>query len=478
MGRAAGRAAKLERPMGRAGRQGGQSRQPTGGALGRAGGSGQPVAAPGPRRRRPMSAGRSGCARRAQPMGALRGRAPGGGGQWARSRGGALREAVWPGRGGGGGGGGGAMELGAGAGAGAGPGARGGAESGRVLLLLMGSGGGGPGRARRGGPEAEVSPGPGAGPGGPEPRSPPAPDYEALPQGAAVSTHMLAGAVAGVMEHCVMYPIDCVKTRMQSLQPEPAARYRNVLEALWRIARTEGVWRPMRGLNITATGAGPAHALYFACYEKLKKTLSDVIHAGGNSHVANGAAGCVATLLHDAAMNPAEVVKQRMQMYNSPYQRVMDCVRAVWRNEGAGAFYRSYTTQLTMNIPFQAIHFMTYEFLQEQLNPHRQYNPGSHVVSGACAGAVAAAATTPLDVCKTLLNTQESLALSSNISGHITGMANAFRTVYQVGGVTAYFRGVQARVIYQMPSTAIAWSVYEFFKYILTKRQEERRAGK
>lgn len=75
---------------------------------------------------------------------------------------------------------------------------------------------------------------------------------------------------------------------MQSLQPEPAARYRNVLEALWRIARTEGVWRPMRGLNITATGAGPAHALYFACYEKLKKTLSDVIHAGGNSHMANG----------------------------------------------------------------------------------------------------------------------------------------------------------------------------------------------
>lgn len=75
---------------------------------------------------------------------------------------------------------------------------------------------------------------------------------------------------------------------MQSLQPEPAARYRNVLEALWRIVRTEGIWRPMRGLNVTATGAGPAHALYFACYEKLKKTLTDIIHAGGNSHVANG----------------------------------------------------------------------------------------------------------------------------------------------------------------------------------------------
>ncbi|XP_006001880.1 mitoferrin-1 [Latimeria chalumnae] len=303
-------------------------------------------------------------------------------------------------------------------------------------------------------------------------------DYEALPGSASVSTHMLAGAVAGIMEHCLMYPIDCVKTRMQSLQPDPAARYRNVMDALKRIVRTEGFWRPMRGLNVTATGAGPAHALYFACYEKLKKTLSDVIRPGGNSHIANGTAGCVATLLHDAAMNPAEVVKQRMQMYNSPYSRVWDCMQAVWKNEGPGAFYRSYTTQLTMNIPFQAIHFMTYEFLQEQLNPHRQYHPSTHMVSGALAGAVAAATTTPLDVCKTLLNTQESVALNSlNISGHISGMANAFRTVYRLGGVPAYFKGVQARVIYQMPSTAIAWSVYEFFKYFITKRQEERRAA-
>ncbi|KAL2083114.1 hypothetical protein ACEWY4_020887 [Coilia grayii] len=308
------------------------------------------------------------------------------------------------------------------------------------------------------------------------------PDYEGLPQGASTSTHMLAGAVAGIMEHCLMFPIDCVKTRMQSLQPEPAARYRNVLEALGRIVRTEGVWRPMRGLNATAIGAGPAHALYFACYEKLKKTLSDAIHPGANSHLANGTAGCVATLLHDAAMNPAEVVKQRMQMYNSPYRGVCECVRSVWAREGAGAFYRSYTTQLTMNVPFQALHFMAYEWLQERLNPHRLYHPASHVLSGALAGALAAAATTPLDVCKTLLNTQESLVLgAAHTHAHtpthtqISGLGQAFRTVYRLGGPSAYFKGVQARVIYQMPSTAISWSVYEFFKYAITKRQQEKR---
>lgn len=80
-------------------------------------------------------------------------------------------------------------------------------------------------------------------------------------------------------------------------------------------------------------------------------------------------------------------------------------------------------------------------------------------VSGAIAGAVAAAATTPLDVCKTLLNTQQ--------NAKTRGLLEAIVTVYRLGGPRAYFRGMQARVLYQMPATAICWSTYEFFKYLL-----------
>uniref|UniRef100_A0A4W3GE16 Uncharacterized protein n=1 Tax=Callorhinchus milii TaxID=7868 RepID=A0A4W3GE16_CALMI len=45
---------------------------------------------------------------------------------------------------------------------------------------------------------------------------------------------------------------------------------------------------PLRGLNMTIIGAGPAHALYFASYEKMKRTLSDVFFHGANSSIANG----------------------------------------------------------------------------------------------------------------------------------------------------------------------------------------------
>lgn len=75
---------------------------------------------------------------------------------------------------------------------------------------------------------------------------------------------------------------------MQSLQPDPKAQYKSVFEALKKIVRTEGLGRPLRGINVTMVGAGPAHAMYFACYEKMKRTLSDIIQDGGNSHLANG----------------------------------------------------------------------------------------------------------------------------------------------------------------------------------------------
>uniref|UniRef100_A0ACB8EXN8 Uncharacterized protein n=1 Tax=Sphaerodactylus townsendi TaxID=933632 RepID=A0ACB8EXN8_9SAUR len=39
-------------------------------------------------------------------------------------------------------------------------------------------------------------------------------DYESLPTGASLSTHMTAGAVAGILEHTVMYPVDSVKLEL------------------------------------------------------------------------------------------------------------------------------------------------------------------------------------------------------------------------------------------------------------------------
>ncbi|KJE93454.1 carrier protein, variant [Capsaspora owczarzaki ATCC 30864] len=380
---------------------------------------------------------------------------------------------------------------------------------------------------------------------------------------------------------------------MQSLKSGEGSSNTSVLRALRNLTRLEGAGASVRGMSMVAMGAGPAHALYFATYEKCKLAFAPTHQIPGTSpspFVAAGAA-VVATLVHDTFMNPFDVIKQRLQMEGSPFKRARDCFKHIYRTEGPSAFYRSLSTQIAMNIPFQTCHFVAYEYFCSVLNPSGRYDPFSHVVAGAGAGAIAAAITTPLDVVKTLLNTQEVTAVSSsgnnsniqsaasatasasasasssaqNFTGqsststraihtatpsslasqvstaassssigasaattsssasqasrlvsqlqvfplahahagasgaglpllhsqlhtsgvasstssavppvvadrsvNVKGVSEAIRTIYATHGLKGFLMGLRPRVIFQMPSTAVSWLVYEFFKHSLS----------
>ena len=61
---------------------------------------------------------------------------------------------------------------------------------------------------------------------------------------------------------------------MMVLQPSPEAKYRSLYEAFSKIIKTEHTRALFRGIGVVAGGAGPAHALYFSCYEVTKKYLT------------------------------------------------------------------------------------------------------------------------------------------------------------------------------------------------------------
>lgn len=230
-----------------------------------------------------------------------------------------------------------------------------------------------------------------------------------------VSTHdglhfwqfMMAGSVAGCVEHMAMFPVDTVKTRMQALGSCPV-KTGTVRQALKSILQSEGPSALYRGIGAMGLGAGPAHAVYFSVYETCKKRLSE---GNPNNAAAHAASGVCATVASDAVFTPMDMVKQRLQLGNSGYKGVWDCVRRVMSEEGFRAFYASYRTTVLMNAPFTAVHFTTYEAAKRGL---MEVSPESvdderlivHATAGAAAGALAAAVTTPLDVVKTQLQCQ------------------------------------------------------------------------
>jgi len=284
-------------------------------------------------------------------------------------------------------------------------------------------------------------------------------EYETLAPHASPFQYALAGSLAGIAEHTFMFPVDVVKTRMHRQRPSPGSTYNGVLDGVRSIFRAEGAGGLFRGFGVTFLGAGPAHAMYYGAYEQAKFVLG-VHDTESASVVGTNSAAVAATFAHEAFMTPVEVVKQRLQIHNTPYKGAIDCIAATFKKEGFFAFYRSFSTQLLMSIPFQCTHLTTYEQLCCRLNPSRQYDPKTHLIAGGVAGALASALTNPFDVAKTLLNTQEPLVENQRIAG----VMHAFRTVYRVNGMQGFAKGLTARVFMAAPATAVSWSVYEFFK--------------
>ncbi|RXW16623.1 hypothetical protein EST38_g9231 [Candolleomyces aberdarensis] len=286
------------------------------------------------------------------------------------------------------------------------------------------------------------------------------PDYEALPANAGLAVNMLAGALAGISEHAVMFPIDSIKTRMQVFATSPVAVYSGVGNAFTRISATEGMRALWRGVSSVALGAGPAHALHFGTLEAVKELAGG--NEAGNQVLATSLAGASATIVSDAFMNPFDVIKQRMQLHKSEYRSLLTCARSIYRTEGLAAFYISYPTTLAISIPFNAIQFTVYEHIKRYLNPRGEYSPGSHIVAGGIAGAVAAGVTTPLDVAKTILQTRGS-ATDPEIRS-VRGMGDALKIIWKKDGLRGFSRGMTPRILTVMPSTALCWLSYEFFK--------------
>ena len=66
-------------------------------------------------------------------------------------------------------------------------------------------------------------------------------------------------------------------------------------------------------------------------------------------------AGVAATVVNDAVMVPADVIKQRLQVSRGQYKGVLDCITQTWRHEGLTAFYRQERSWVVVDRPAELL---------------------------------------------------------------------------------------------------------------------------
>jgi hypothetical protein len=218
-----------------------------------------------------------------------------------------------------------------------------------------------------------------------------------------VAQHAVAGSIAGLAEHAVMYPVDTIKTimqvrqapQLQTLAAEGAGATASMSASFEHLTASGGVPRMWRGVQTMFTGCVPAHAAYFSIYEgckaRLNRDLAASSEAGAEtaaaaaasassagvapSAFASGASVALATMAHDVIMTPMDCIKQRLQLGHHK-NSLVECACAMLQQEGPRAFLRSYPTTLLMNVPYALVMGTTNEALRGALNPS-----GTHSLS-------------------------------------------------------------------------------------------------
>lgn len=85
---------------------------------------------------------------------------------------------------------------------------------------------------------------------------------------------LFAGGVAGVICWIVTYPLDVIKTRLQSVEQEKTGKYKGTLDCFRQVIKTEGYSSLTKGLGATCVRAFPTNAATFYAVSWAKKVLS------------------------------------------------------------------------------------------------------------------------------------------------------------------------------------------------------------
>lgn len=309
----------------------------------------------------------------------------------------------------------------------------------------------------------------------PPPPSPPKVDTKP-------ASDVLAGAMARAASQGTIHPLDTLKVRMQSqgskavkkplskiaklIPPAGADAAATAAKAQKAVSKAiPKVASLYKGVIGAASGAGIAIGTYFAFYGAASNMLSSStpLAPGQIAFVAGGVAAAGGSVVKV----PLAVCIRSVQA--GVYPNVFKAAGAITEAAGVRGLFTGYLPTLMEDVPDMAFKFAAYETLRQvhrRLNDGRKANVQEDFAMGACAGAFAAAATTPLDVIKT--------NMMCTAASRPT-MLSAGRAVLAQGGPKYFFRGVGARALSNGINSAVFFCFFEALRASFARQKEQAR---
>jgi len=251
---------------------------------------------------------------------------------------------------------------------------------------------------------------------------------------------MVAGGCAGTSVDVALFPLDTLRTRLQSQ------------DGFWKA----GGFRSMyRGILSATLGSAPGAALFFSTYEIVKQMAS----SGGERWITYACASSCGEAAACLVRVPTAVVTQNMQV--GRYRSLSQAVATTFKKGGVREFYRGYGTTVAREVPFSFIQFPLYEAFKKAWSSAQDgdIGPWQGASCGSLAGAIAGTVTTPLDVARTRIML-ESPGGGSGAQKY-SGIVQTLSRVRVEEGTSALFRGMLPRLVWIVSGGFIFFGAYE-----------------
>ncbi|XP_031278966.1 mitochondrial arginine transporter BAC1 isoform X1 [Pistacia vera] len=282
----------------------------------------------------------------------------------------------------------------------------------------------------------------------------------------------VAGLLAGVATVITGHPFDTVKVKLQKHNTEThGIQYKNGLHCTARILSTEGVKGLYRGATPSFVGMAFESSLLFGIYSQTKQLLQGGVQSNGpQSQVIIPSAAFGGSII-SFVLCPSELVKCRMQVQgtdslvpnSSRYTSPLDCALKTVKSEGVIGIFRGGSTTLLREALGNAVFFSVYEnvryYMHLQLkavssNHSNLIDMGIGIVSGGLGGVAFWSAVLPLDVAKTIIQTD----LEKNSTRNPFQILNS---IYRRAGLKGCYAGLGPTIVRAFPANAAAIVAWE-----------------
>ncbi|RPA81100.1 mitochondrial carrier [Ascobolus immersus RN42] len=269
---------------------------------------------------------------------------------------------------------------------------------------------------------------------------------------------LLAGGLAGTSVDLSLYPLDTIKTRLQSAG------------GFFANGGFSGIYR---GVGAVILGSAPGASLFFVTYDGFKTGLTRHFSKSGELsewnkagvHMLAASAGEVAAC---AVRVPTEVVKQRAQagQYSGSSAAAFRAILANPAHRILPELYRGWGITIMREIPFTMLQFPMWEWMKRtsaEKTGRKKATALESAVFGSWAGGISAGLTTPLDVLKTRLM----------LSKEKTSVGKVLRGIIKEEGWRKLFSGIGPRCMWISIGGAIFLGAYDAAAGFLEGKESE-----